>query len=230
MWRFLLAVFLIGCSGHNDAGYIGDKYVGTRYLINPLGEGVAPDADPLIRFDAFDCTTFVETVLADNDIEKMQKIRYKNGVLHVLTRNHFIETDWLKNNADIIENVSRQYARTKKVKITIDKKIWFKNVYNLDTDFAPETVSLEYIPYKYVKNIKITQPLVVLFLNNSLYPRKKTGTDLLVRHMGFLLPDGTLRHASKIQGRVVDVNFNEYVNRIVENKNNIGIMLLEIKK
>ncbi len=39
-------------------------FLGTPYLLSPLGEGKGIDPDPLYRFDKFDCLTFVETVLA----------------------------------------------------------------------------------------------------------------------------------------------------------------------
>ncbi len=41
-----------------------ESFLGSPYLLSPLGEGKGIDADPLYRFDKFDCLTFVETVLA----------------------------------------------------------------------------------------------------------------------------------------------------------------------
>ena len=40
-------------------------FVGAPYVLSPLGEGDlgGTDPDPRLRFDAFDCTTFVETAL-----------------------------------------------------------------------------------------------------------------------------------------------------------------------
>ena len=231
MWRILLFAFLWACAQHkNDCEYMGCEYLNKPYLANPLGEERAPDMDPLIRFDAFDCTTFVETVLADGNLNKLNQIRYANGQIGITTRNHFIETDWLTNNSSIVTNVSANYAETVIRTVTIDKQKWFKHKYGIDTEFAPETVQLEYIPYKFAQNIKIDKPMLVLFINDGKHFKNRTGTDLAVRHMGFLLPGGVLRHASSKAGRVLDANFSEYINEIMENKNNLGIMLLEIKK
>ena len=226
MWR-LLAIFLLASCSSN---YFGDKYVGTRYLLDPLGEETAPDTDPLIRFDAFDCMTFVETVLANNDVNQLNKIRYANGIPNFVERNHFIETDWIANNSDIVENISNRFAQTAKYTVTIDRKTWFKKMHGIDTNFAPQTVTLEYIPYKFADNIKVPEPVVVLFLRSNPKIRNKLGTDIAVRHIGFLLPDGRLRHASRREKRVVDVNFDEYIDQMVENKNNLGIIVLRIKK
>jgi len=233
LMRYVLlfwCLLLFGCTHIDSQNYIGTEFLGAKYLRNPLGEGIAPDTDPLIRFDAFDCTTFVETSLANGDINTLNSIRYKNGKPTFINRNHFIETDWLENNSNLVTNVSAQYGPTAIRHIIIDKKNWFKTVHNIDTDFAPRSIDLEYIPYADAHNLKISKPMIVLFIINSEKIRNKIGTDLAVRHMGFLLPDGRLRHASRKAGYVIDTDFNKYINRIVENQNNLGIMLLEIKK
>ena len=232
MRHVLLPVILIlfGCTHHNFDEHIGADFLGVRYVASPLGEEIAPDTDPLIRYDAFDCMTFVETVLANGDVNQLNKIRYKNGEPGFINRNHFIETDWLENNSALVENVSNQYAKTSVRKVIIDKKNWFKTVHNIDVDVAPQVANLEYIPYANLRNITVSKPMIVLFIIDNAKIRNKIGTDLAVRHMGFLLPNGTLRHASRKSGKVVDEDFSKYVKQIMENQNNLGIMLLEIKK
>ena len=78
-FAILIALVVVGCSKAPTDKYIGYKYLGAKYVNEPLGEEKLPDTDPLIRFDAFDCVTFVETSLADGDLEKLTKIRYKDG-------------------------------------------------------------------------------------------------------------------------------------------------------
>jgi len=204
----------------------GEKYVGTPYINNPLGEGVAPDDDPLIRFDAFDCATFVETTLADGDVNKLNKIRYKDGIIDFVHRNHFVETDWLPNNSDILTDVTENYGKTAVRTVKIDRASWLKYNYDIDDDTPVETVHLKYIPYDDVTSINNSKTLVVLFIGR----KSILGTDLAVLHMGFLLPNGVLRHASSKRGRVVDVDFYDYIARRKKVPNNFGIMLLELKK
>jgi hypothetical protein len=83
--------------------FLGLPY-GTK---GPLGEGALAkyDQDPLYRFDLFDCTTYVETIMALSlsrdvvDFEKnMDEIRYVNGEVGFLTRNHFTDLQWIPNN------------------------------------------------------------------------------------------------------------------------------------
>ena len=73
----------------------------------PLGEGenARYDQDPLYRFDTFDCTTFVETVVSlalSRDVGEfelmMDKIRYENSHVDYLKRNHFPSLQWIPNN------------------------------------------------------------------------------------------------------------------------------------
>ena len=226
---YIFAFYFLGILGAHGAT-IGEQYVGARYVNNPLGEGYGTDADPLIRTNAFDCTTFVETALANGDVNKLTKIRYKNGVVDFVNRNHFVETDWLPNNTDIVSDVTSKYGRTAVRRVKIDRANWLKKNYNVESRTAHQNVNLNYIPYRTVKKINNTEPLVVLFISDKYKTDNSLGTDLAVMHMGFLLPDGTLRHASSEQGRVVDTNFYEYVANRQKSPHNLGIMLLEIKK
>jgi hypothetical protein len=223
---FALLFLLTGCSTTTSADF-GKKYLGVKYQFGPLGEEKLPDNDPLIRFDAFDCTTFVETVLADGDKEKLTKIRYKNGKVDIVNRNHFVETDWLSNNN--FENVSRLYGDTSIRHIVVDKKSWFKKKYGIDTDFQKQNINIEYIPYEKISKINIQSPLIVLFIHDGNVFRDKIGTDLAVVHMGFLLPGNVLRHASRQYGRVTDVDFETYINKHKRNKHNLGITLVKTK-
>lgn len=225
---FLFLVLLAGCS-NNIRRLDGQQFLGKKYINSALGEGVLPDADPLIRFDAFDCTTFVETVLADGDIDTLNQIRYKNGNIDFLDRNHFIESDWIKNNANIVENVSHLYGKTKIRTVIIDKKNWFKTVHNINTDHPSQTETLEYIPYNNISKIHNSDTLIVLFVTDNPKIRDKIGTDLAVVHMGLLMSNGILRHASSTYNQVIDVDFYEYINQQQKNKNNIGITLVAIK-
>ena len=227
--KWLMFLFaLVGCAVC-DIDDPGREYLGVAYVADPLGEGVAPDSDPLVRDDAFDCVTFVETSLAGGDVQKLDKIRYKGGVVDFVNRNHFIETDWLANNADLVTDVTEQYGDVSVRHVVIDKQSWLRAVHGIDSDFASVAVDLNYIPYEQVAGINVTKPMIVLFISGQFEKSDKIGTDLAVRHMGFLLPGGVLRHASSQYGRVMDVDFYQYARARAENKNNLGIMLVEIK-
>lgn len=224
----LFVVFIL--AGCGNAPQIGDEYMGAKYVNDPLGEGRAPDSDPLIRDDAFDCTTFVETVLAHGNVDTLNKIRYKNGEIDFIKRNHFIETDWLPNNSNIVKNVSAQYGQTALRHVVINRAAWLRQMHNIDSDAAVVATDIEYIPYDNITTLKTDRPMIVLFIVGNTGKSDIIGTDLAVVHMGFLMPNGMLRHASSTAGRVVDVPVSEYIADRRQNKNNLGITLLEILK
>lgn len=224
----LFVVFIL--AGCGNAPQIGDEYMGAKYVNDPLGEGRAPDSDPLIRDDAFDCTTFVETVLAHGDVDTLNKIRYKNGEIDFINRNHFIETDWLPNNSNIVKNVSAQYGQTALRHVVINRAEWLRRMHNIDSDAAVVATDIEYIPYDNITTLKTDRPMIVLFIVGNTGKSDIIGTDLAVVHMGFLMSNGMLRHASSTAGRVVDVPVSEYIADRRQNKNNLGITLLEILK
>ena len=128
-----------------------------------------------------------------------------------------------------MQNVSNRYGPVQVRSVKIDKKSWFKKVHNIETEFTPQVVDIEYIPYKNAKNILPEKTLVVLFITDKPELRDKIGTDLAVVHMGLLLPNGMLRHASSTQGKVVDVDMDEYIDNRTQDKTNLGITLVEIK-
>jgi len=118
---------------------ISHHFLGRRYIRWPLGEGFIGKYDhaPLYRFDRFDCTTYIETVIAlaqSNSLKEfiitLNKIRYKNGKISFLNRNHFPIIDWIPNNinqnviTDITSKVADQFP-VEKASTLIDKREWF---------------------------------------------------------------------------------------------------------
>lgn len=227
----IFSILLSGCASvaprYND---IGAEYIGAKYVRDALGEGYGYDSDPLIRNDAFDCTTFVETVLAGGDLNKLNHIRYHDGNISFASRNHFIETEWLENNSKLVENVSRHYGNVRTRNVLIDRAEWMRRVHGIETDDIARYAALEYIPYGELGNIENDAPLIVLFISGKSEKYDKIGTDIAVLHMGFLMPGGkVLRHASVGRG-IVDDDFAEYAaRRKTMGAENIGIALLRIK-
>ncbi len=117
-------------------------FLGKRYSRYTLGEGRKGryDQKPLYRFDRFDCTTYIETVMAlsyaanpKDFIRYIKEIRYKNAKISFLTRNHFPSVDWIPNNikAHFIKDITEELAGSipvEKREIVIDKKKWLKTM------------------------------------------------------------------------------------------------------
>lgn len=116
----------------------GERLLGAPYVADPFGEGPQGEYDrnPLSRFDAFDCTTFVETVTAlalsgsGADFQTtLNRIRYKDGEISFTTRNHFTDLDWIPNNvrAGFFRDITDSLApgRTLVARALIDKPAWY---------------------------------------------------------------------------------------------------------
>jgi hypothetical protein len=112
------------------------SFLGKPYYLGALGEGPNGqfDKDPLYRTDKFDCMTFVSTVLAlveSKNLREFQKnikkIRYKNGKVSYLNRNHFASVDWNKNNIKngYLKDITRRFPVAVAV-ANINKPMWYK--------------------------------------------------------------------------------------------------------
>lgn len=111
---------------------------GTPFVVDPLGEGSAGlvDTDPLFSFEALDCMTYVEEVLAlaagaqdfSGFLAELMDIRYLGGMGTFGARKHFLSADWVPENiqagriADITERVGGHAA--KHISIPIDRPRW----------------------------------------------------------------------------------------------------------
>lgn len=100
---------------------VTDPLLGAAYSLGPLGEGAAggPDGDPRLRYDAFDCTTFVETAIAmafaarAEEVEPLlDAIRYRDSIPAFVNRRHFPAAEWIPELVElgILEDITREVA------------------------------------------------------------------------------------------------------------------------
>jgi hypothetical protein len=121
---------------------ISEPFLDKPYQLEPLGEGPNGqfNQEPLSRFDAFDCETYVDTVLAlassKNDAGFQQNIiaiRYADAQPNFFTRNHFPEGDWLPNNErkGYLKDITAQIAPPSQCvtqTMMINRQQWYKNL------------------------------------------------------------------------------------------------------
>jgi hypothetical protein len=123
---------------------ISSLFIGKVYLLGALGEGsdARYDQEPRYRTDAFDCDTYVTTVLALSLAKNIQgfkqclsKVRYKNGQIEFITRNHFMSLDWNPNNQrqHFIKDVTKSIKDKNNQPVAqiatalIDKPSWYQH-------------------------------------------------------------------------------------------------------
>jgi len=127
--------------------YFSRKFLGTDYdPAGPLGEGLEGeiDQDPLYRFDRFDCTTFLETVISlarSRDSEDFNSIinliRYDKGEVDFLKRHHFTDLQWIPENihAGFFKEANRNFFKDDEIftaRADIDIKGWI-NKFTIDS-------------------------------------------------------------------------------------------------
>ncbi len=118
------------------------QFLGIQYLLGSLGEGATARFDqfPRYRVDAFDCDTYVNTVLAlvlADSLKSFQHCilltRYENGMPSYIHRNHFTSIDWNQNNQrrgllkDITLNITDENNKPAAIvsNTPIDKSAWY---------------------------------------------------------------------------------------------------------
>ena len=217
----LFSLALFASPARADIAEASARFLGAPYALDPLGEGFGRDPDPLIRFDRFDCLSFIETILALELGEDIARIRYRDGRVGFAQRNHFLSADWIPNNARLVRDITRDLGVPfAYLRAAIDRKNWFFKVHKLVVRARPAEVEAYYIvkldlaQYREKLIASLGAPLLVAFVSARDDLREKIGTYFIYSHIGLLVPgEGrlTLRHASSRAGRVVDVDFFEYV-------------------
>ncbi|HEY2525757.1 MAG TPA: N-acetylmuramoyl-L-alanine amidase-like domain-containing protein, partial [Candidatus Binataceae bacterium] len=167
-------------------------FLGYPYKSNPL-IGSAEQAEVFTAsLDAFDCVTFIETVLALARASKicefseaLRRIRYVRGRIEWAWRNHHM-TDWIRNN--IREGVIRPIA------MPAVPTIGRERVLNMLPGLAARRMRLECVPKRAVARIaKYLRSGDLMFFAS-------TRKNLDVFHAGIVVRDGArprMRHASR---------------------------------
>lgn len=222
---------------------VSDPLLGLPYVLDPHGEGAGPDLDPPVRYDAWDCLTFVEEVLAlslsgdpAHAAEVRGALRY-DGPLRYPARHHFMELQWIPSAVDEgwLVDATASYGRpVTRLERVVDDATWA--AWRGRAKFALDDAELP----------RGAMALDVLSIDDAvaLAPEIRPGTLLLtvradraaspiwVSHLGFVLPGDppTVRHATKMgEGRTRDHGLVWYLEhlRTYDAWPAVGVALLE---
>lgn len=194
--------------------------IGKPYQLSPLGEGEGVDADPRLRWDAFDCLTFIETAMAlvaapsfDAVERVLDDVRYADAPSFI-NRNHFVEAQWLPSNVrkGYVRDISAEVAGEA---VTPATKSFGPERWKARKKLASMSLKDDEIP---VGTFEV--PMVPLDVARARMSQIPAGTLLFVvredyytqptriTHVGIVLGEGrrkVLRHAAgKPYQRVVD--------------------------
>jgi hypothetical protein len=143
---------------------IGRKNIGQPYTLNLLGEFPFEVHDdlPMFSLDHSDCVVFAEHTYAmalsqswEEFFWMLQRIRYRDGVIGVKTRNHYTELDWDVQNRWLVTDVSEKLAgaNTAYYDMTVDRAKFLKTRHHTEASIAVETSRQGYVPKERVAEI-----------------------------------------------------------------------------
>lgn len=180
--------------------HIVKKFIGQPYQLRGkeyylLGEFPFEiyDTAPLFCLEKSNCVTFAEMVYAmalgwdwQSFFVILQRIRYKNGEISLLTRNHYTELDWNINNSWLVEDITQELAKDKACAVyTVYDKTKFFQKWGLNIELKEE-LTWYYIPYEIVPEIvdKLDTGDFVNIVRGYDEPNNKW-----VGHVGLILKD-----------------------------------------
>ena len=194
---------------------VSSQFLGRRYRLSPLGEEKGIDKDPLIRFDVFDCTTYIETVIAlahtphrarQDQIEMLNSIRYNDPTPDYQVRRHLPEFQWLPELIEqgILRDITREIApnRVRTLSTTMSPSIWKRRkrriVPHLPTNAVPDLdIEIPYIPTdSFNQAAKEIDEIAVL----SIVRVKSNRIPVVITHQALFIPNNgypVVRHATK---------------------------------
>lgn len=205
---------------------IARKNIGQPYELYLLGEFPYETIDdqPLFNLAKSDCVVFAEHTYAmalaeswEDFFWMLQRIRYRDGVIGVATRNHYTELDWNRSNAWLVTDVSAELGgeRAATYTMTVDRAAFLKKRYKLDRSIAVETSTESYVPKELVGDVlpRLAQGDFVNIISG------KPGTDnKWASHVGLVVlgPNGERHLIHSSEPAVREETFASYIQRTTE--------------
>jgi hypothetical protein len=135
---------------------IGRKNIGQPYDLNLLGEFPFEVHDnlPMFSLDHSDCVVFAEHTYAmalsqswEEFFWMLQRIRYRDGVIGVATRNHYTEMDWNVANRWLVTDISAELAGPAgpAYSMTVDRARFLKTRHHTERNIPVETSRQAYV-------------------------------------------------------------------------------------
>ncbi|MBL8512769.1 MAG: DUF1460 domain-containing protein [Betaproteobacteria bacterium] len=200
------------------------KNIGQPYEIFLLGEFPYElhDNQPLFDLTKSDCLVFAEHTYAmamastwEEFFWQLQRIRYRDGVIGVVTRNHYQEADWNRANAWLVSDITRELAGARVANYTmqIDRRAFLKKQFKIERDIAVETVSETYVPKTMTADV-----LPQLKEGDFVNVVSSKGNETLVTHVGLIVlgANGERRLIHSAEPMVREESFTEFISRAAE--------------
>lgn len=210
------------------------KNIGQPYAIYLLGEFPYEtyDPDPMYCLDKSDCVTFVEHTYAmalsrdwPGFFKTLQRLRYKDGKVGMLTRNHESTSDWVPNNAWLFEEITPKLGGGKAaipMHLTWRPAKFFAK-WDIGQDMPDVVVETVYIPRDRIASI-----LPELKDGDVVNVVRGNDKEQYVGHFGMVGhgPNGEVNMIHSAEPSVREQGILDYLEK---NQNTLGLKFLRVK-
>ncbi len=217
--------------------------LGRPYVADPMGEGTGFDADPVARYDAFDCLTFTEEVLAlalAGDPAHAGPIRaalrYDDAEIDYVHRRHFMELQWVPAvvRDGWVRDTTAEYGEVVHMEKPVDASTWAgwgprSRFQHTDEQLPVGIMALDVLPLETAIEAadRIRPGSIILTVRED-----RPGVPIWTTHVGFVVhtDEGVrLRHATKLgSGGTKEHSLRWYLEHIRTYKWKVaGITILE---
>lgn len=203
---------------------IGRKNIGQPYKLHLLGEYPFElhDSLPMFSLENSDCVVFAEHTYAmalskswEEFFWMLQRIRYKDGVIGVATRNHYTEVDWNLNNSWLVTDISADLAGLSgpSYELTVDRQKFLKTRHQTERSIPVQNSREYFLPTERVAEVAAQLQdgdfVNVVSTRNGGY---------WVSHVGLVVtgPDGERRFLHSSEPQVREESFDAFVARARE--------------
>ncbi len=203
---------------------IGRQNIGQPYSLHLLGEFPYEihDSLPLYSLAQSDCVVFAEHTYAmalsgswEEFFWMLQRIRYRDGVIGVATRNHYTEMDWNVANRWLVTDVSADLAGPggPSYDMKVDRARFLRTRHNTLRDMPVETSRQAYVPKEQVA--AIASQLQEGDFVNVISTRNG---EYWASHVGLVVlgPNGERHFLHSAEPRVREETFESYIGRTLE--------------
>jgi hypothetical protein len=200
---------------------IGRRNIGQPYVLNLLGEYPYElhDRLPMFSLENSDCVVFAEHSYAmalskswEEFFWMLQRIRYKDGVVGVASRNHYTEVDWNINNGWLVTDISAELAGPNgpSYAMTVDRARFLKSRHQTERSI-PVQISRE----AYVAKDKIAAILPQLRDGDFVNVISTRDGAFWASHVGLIVtgPNGERNFLNSAEPQVREESFEEFFAR-----------------
>ncbi|MBN2445474.1 MAG: DUF1460 domain-containing protein, partial [Phycisphaerae bacterium] len=214
--------------------HLGRKNIGQPYDIYLLGEFPYEyyDAEPIYCLNKSDCLVFSEhmySMALSRDwwefLRTLQRIRYRDGIISMLTRNHYGLADWNPNNAFLFEDMTTKLGggQASVPLHQVCRRAKFFEKYGIGQDIPDQPIADHYIPKERIPEIasELRDGDFVNIVRGSAESQWVGHTGLIA-----IAPDGTPDFLHSAKPAVREQPLVEYVNG---DTRCVGIKILRLR-